>query len=447
MEEPDRMGEILRRGVPAILAAEAALPLRHELAAEVVILEATQARGYFLPDEDDAVRMRFRQYLGIRAALLETLEALTVETGYMASGWERQLPGFVAAFACACVLMRADRFLVDLAANRPVVFKKLDEEDRAAGVRRKTFTRIYRAMSNPLNAVRFLMAADFYRSHRAEIAELAGDPVVGRVVGMLHGEEEWIDRRRRDAVKRQVAYRRYTFLRRGRSAWKKVMFGMFEVSGRAVADLRQPGVKAAGAPKRITAEMRDAVLRRARPGDVFVTRHDDALSNLFLPGYWPHAALYLGTAEEAAELGVGLPAGGRWFLEAKKDGVLVRPAEETMQVDALVVARSPLKGEELGTALRRALANEGKPYDFLFDFRTADRLVCTEVVYRGFHGVGPVRFALREVGGRLCLPAEEFLNQAMDCGFRVVVAAGLQADRVMTGMRAELAFHHSRQPV
>ena len=36
-----------------------------------------------------------------------------------------------------------------------------------------------------------------------------------------------------------------------------------------------------------------------------------------------------------------------------------------------------------------------------------------------------MRFDLREVGGRLCLPAEAFLDQSMDCGFELVASAGL----------------------
>ena len=114
-------------------------------------------------------------------------------------------------------------------------------------------------------------------------------------------------------------------------------------------------------------------------------------------------------------------------------------------MDALVVLRPPLEGDDLAEALRRAAGHAGKPYDFLFDFRTADRLVCTEVVYRGFHGIGPVRFHLREVGGRLCLPAEELLDQGLECGFRVVASAGLRGDRLLTQADAETAFRETRR--
>jgi hypothetical protein len=138
------------------------------------------------------------------------------------------------------------------------------------------------------------------------------------------------------------------------------------------------------------------------------------------------------------------PAACDRFLEAKKDGVKIRAAAETLAVDALIVLRPPLTGDDLQKGVLRALSHCGKPYDFLFDFRTADRLVCTEVVYRGYHGIDPIHFHLRETGGRLCLPAEEFLDQAMACGFQLVLTAGLEGDRMLTGPAAQSAFRASR---
>jgi len=441
------MRTTLARGVSAVLAAADAVPDQDDLLAELGCVGSASGRGYFLPDEEELIRLRYAQYLSLRAALMETLGSLGGIAGRDAVEWRERLPVFTTAFAAACVLMRVDRFMVELAADRPVLWKKLDEAEPRSGIPRKSFTAIFKSLSDPVSTRRFLLAADFHARHRGEIRLLADDPEAGPVVALLEREEQWIERRRRDAVKRLVSYRRFSFVRRSRSAWKKVMFGFFEASGRAVAELRQPGIKAPGAPKRITAGLKRGILERVKPGDVFVTRHDDALSNLFLPGFWPHAALYLGTTGDLVRMGIGTADDreeGAWFLESKKDGVRIRMAEETLEVDALLVFRPPMDGKDLDDAIRLAASHEGKPYDFLFDFRTSDRMVCTEVVYRGFHGAGPVRFHLKEVGGRLCLPAEEFIDQAMACGFELVLTAGLRGDVILEKDDAREALNETR---
>jgi hypothetical protein len=444
--------EIVSRGISSILAAAMALPSADDLAAEIGWAEKACGRGYFFPDEDAVVRLRYSQYLTLRGALLTTLGDLSASAGNGDVEWRNRLPVFTTAFAAACVLMRATRFVIDLAKDRDVVWKKLDEEDPVAGIPRKTFTTLYKAVSGSANPRRFIAAADFYFRHRDEIFALAATHgELTPILELLESEEPTIERRRRDALKRLFAYRWFSLLRRHRSAWNQVMFGLFKASGSAIAELRQPGIKSPLAPKRLTAGLRHQILARAEPGDIFVTRHDDALSNLFLPGFWPHAALYLGTRADLDELGAAadFPESpcGHWFLEAKKDGVRFRAAEETLEIDACVVLRSPLTGENLATAIRRAMTHQGKPYDFLFDFRTQDRLACTEVIYRGFHGCGPVLFHLEEVGGRLCLPAEELINQALQSGFRVIATGGLGNGGILSGTKAEIAFHGSRQPL
>lgn len=446
----DETHRAMTTGAATVLAAAAALPERDGLESEIATVEAASARGYFLPDEEEWLKLRYSQYLTLRASLLATIEEIGGQAGDGLVQSNARLPLFSIAFAAACILLRCNRFIVDLAAQHPVLWKKLDEVDEVSGIPRKSFTTIYEAFTSPWNQLRFLNAADHYIRHRDEIFSLAVDPGLEPIIDLLKFEEPFIVRRRREVLKRRISYRWFSFLRRHRSAWKNVMRGMFEVSGRAIAELHQPGVKPLGAPKRIHRSLQHQILELAKPGDVFVTRHDDALSNWFLPGFWPHAALFFGKASgKNPTLGelVSPHSEDFWFLESKKDGVKLRSHRETLDVDALIVLRPPLSEPELQRGLQRALTHRGKPYDFLFDFRTADRLVCTEVVYRGYHGIDPIRFQLREVGGRLCLPAEEFLDQALACGFELILTAGLEGDHLLTGPDAENAFHTSRGKV
>lgn len=431
------------RGMAALLAVAAALPTAADLTAELVTVDAAVARGYFLPDEDEQIRRRYLGYLSLRTVLLETLEELAEAAGRGSLEWRQRLPVFATAFAAACVLARSNRYVTDRASGEPLLWKKLDEADVVAGVPRKTFTQIFKSATSVPNLRRFLAATDFYFSNREAIRALGEEPRYQALTALLTEEESLLERRRRDALKRLFAYRWFSFLRRHRSAWRQVMFGIFEASGRAISEMRQPGVKPSGAPKRITSAMQAALPVELRAGDVLVTRHDDAMSNWFLPGYWPHTALYLGSGEECAQLGLALPfeAGGRhWFLEAKKDGVRYRLLSETLRVDAFIALRSPLAASDLATALKRAMSHAGKSYDFLFDFRTSDCLACSEVVYRGFHGIGPIRFHLEERGGRLCLPTEEFLKQALAAGFRVIATGGVRGEGLRRGAEAEADY-------
>ena len=49
-------------------------------------------------------------------------------------------------------------------------------------------------------------------------------------------------------------------------------------------------------------------------------------------------------------------------------------------------------------------------------------------------------------GGRLCLPAEEFLDQSFECGFSLVAAAGLEGGGVLEGEAAFRSFERVSRP-
>ncbi len=408
------------------------------------LLERAGARGYFAPDEDEEIKLRYAQYLRVRAALLGVLAGMEAASGRDGREWASRVEPFAVAFAAACLLVRGSRLLASQAEASRLLRKKLDEADIARGIPPKTFTAIYRASTDTARLLRFATAADFYYQSRSKILALGELPALAGIPGLIAAEEPLIESCRSGILRRRLGYRWYSFRRRHHSAWKKAMFGLFEFSGRAIADLRQPGVKPEGTPKRVCPESRERALSLARPGDVFVTRHDDALSNLFLPGFWPHAALYLGPAPQGGPGTAPADLSPGCFLEAKKDGVLVRPAEETLAVDAFVILRPPLGPELLEQALARAMTHRGKPYDFSFDFRKSDRLVCTEVVYRAYHGCGSLAFRLKDISARPCLPAEELLSQALEQDFRVVAVCGLGRDEIVTGTRAELLLHAGR---
>jgi hypothetical protein len=172
--------------------------------------------------------------------------------------------------------------------------------------------------------------------------------------------------------------------------------------------------------KNVTPDVLKSIAGFLECGDVLVTRHDKALTNLFIPGYWPHAAFYIGTPGQRAAIEVktdpsnaALALDGICVLEALKDGAQLRPLAETLAVDSFVVLRPRLSPASIARSIERAVTHEGKMYNFDFDFFSSDRLVCTEVIYRAYDGLEGVRFPLQERAGRKTLSAEDLLDFAI----------------------------------
>ena len=183
----------------------------------------------------------------------------------------------------------------------------------------------------------------------------------------------------------------------------------------------------------------DKLLQMMRPGDIILERRNYYGSNAFLPGYWPHAALYLGTAEDLRELGLteeSLRTGfGQdqerantfWerytspdsegheckIIEAVSEGVIFSSMEHSIaEADSVAVFRPRLAADEIKAAIVRAFSYWDMPYDFEFDFTSTDKLVCTEVVFRAYGGdSGALHFPVKNIMGRPTMPAGNLVSK------------------------------------
>ena len=387
---------ILNSAVQILRASYAALPTESDMANLISDSRAAEDRGYYDPLEDERLREAYSRYLGIRVAIWQMIQTLKPQFKKMTSGQtnltEKDYQAFGIAFCGAEIIVRTGEYLIGLARERDIVWQKLDEAELRYGLKRKSFTRLYRQLTSAFRMHGFYQARDIFDARRPDIFKALGQDELRPVVKILE-TLNLPTASRGEHLRRYRRFVNFSLRRRSLSTGRQSMFMLFEAMGSDIAELKIPFVKNIGAPKRVTPLIIEELKPHLRLGDVFITRHDDAMSNLFLPGFWPHGALYIGNAKERLSMeikpvsdGIRTSREAVNILEAKKDGVLLRDIGETLAVDAFTVLRPKLKDEEIKMALTKALSHAGKLYDFIFDFGMSDRLVCTEVIYRAYHG-------------------------------------------------------------
>lgn len=168
----------------------------------------------------------------------------------------------------------------------------------------------------------------------------------------------------------------------------------------------------------IRAEQIDKLSRQLEPGDILLERREWYLTNVGIPGFWTHAALYIGSPQQRmafsrrpevrqwlqtmgaesiddlirlryprAYAGMQAPSGdGRLpaVIEAISPGVSLTSLHHSATCDALAVLRPRLPEAGRAAAVVRAMRYQGRPYDYDFDFVSDRSLVCTELVLKSY---------------------------------------------------------------
>ena len=175
----------------------------------------------------------------------------------------------------------------------------------------------------------------------------------------------------------------------------------------------------------ITYDRVNQMKEKLQPGDILFERENWFMSNLFLPGFWKHGIIYVGTAADLKRLGLAqhpliAPHMADYakpdhlgfehrLLEAISDGVVMSSMEEATDADYIAALRPRLTEAQLKEMIITAFSHFGKPYDFQFDFQTADKIVCTELLYRAFKK--SLSFNLRKIVGKWACPADDILRK------------------------------------
>jgi hypothetical protein len=156
-----------------------------------------------------------------------------------------------------------------------------------------------------------------------------------------------------------------------------------------------------------------------RSGDILLTRCEGKLTTTVLPGFWAHAAIFLGDRADLSALDsraastAGQDGGLGYVIEAVSPCVRIATLGTCLDADHVLVLRPALDAETTREALTEAMRHLGKPYDFEFDFNRSHRVVCTGLVYRSYHGRGAIQFDLVKRLGNFTLTGDDLVHQAL----------------------------------
>lgn len=158
---------------------------------------------------------------------------------------------------------------------------------------------------------------------------------------------------------------------------------------------------------------------KLRPLDILLEKTPFRLTDKFIPGYYGHVGIWLGTEKELRENGLwdllphyyqiakerysydGPPfqdsiRQGKHIVEALRTGVEINSLPHFLNIDDLVVVRANLCEGDISDLkpciapdakqkyLIEAFKQIGKNFDFSFDVNTDDEIICSELAYRVF---------------------------------------------------------------
>lgn len=383
---------------------------------QVVAVMQREGREYYLPAEDDQLRWRFVSFLSYRTELLRLVGTYS---GFQAvRDSDARARCFMLAHAAVMSNCEAGLWLVEQYRSRPLLRRKLNEAEPAWGIPAGMFDRIGEQLLREDPAQPLEEMAAYFESRRQEWAErqVWTGPQSEWLGGRIDDATAYVRARRPPTQRLQLE----SFLQRVRQDVYNPVYAFQSAVSEWVGDTRL-----AQRPPCVTADRIEQVRQRLRPGDILLERRTWFLSNAFLPGFWPHAALYIGSEDELRSLGVlddpavaeyvsrlreAGPDGHRpTVVEAVSEGVVLSSLDHTLQADYAAVLRPRLDDAARAEAIAAAFRHLGKPYDFEFDFFTSDKLVCTELIYRVYEG--RLHLPLRKVMGRDTLPAVELVQK------------------------------------
>ncbi len=386
---------------------------------EVAKRMKAENREYYLPDEDEKFRWYFVTYLSYRSALLRLMATYCGFQAVRDPAVRDRC--FIVGHAATAITYEAGLKLVIAYGDKEAERRKLNEGEPTWGISAGMFDRIREDVAGRRNIELCDEMSAYFEQNRRSWREAGVFP---------SGDFDWLESRALAAGK---------YIRQNRPARHHMQFDLF--LDRVKEDAYDPVYAVQSMVSQWLGDVRivqrepfisvakiEEIRPLLKPGDIIVERRNWFLSNAFLPGFWPHAVLYVGNIDDLKRLGIAdddavkahmaeylkLDADGQphTLIEAVGEGVVFTSLAHSLNADYIAVLRPRLTDKQKGEAIAKAFRHVGKPYDFDFDFFTSDKLVCSELVYRAYEGM--LHFPLKRIMGRDTLPPVEIVRKFAD---------------------------------
>jgi hypothetical protein len=381
---------------------------------------AAGQRSWYSQADNDAVRQLMLAYMNYRTALLRIVWRYQQYEDVRDE--KLRLRSLLTNHTAASALYEASLKFVSYFENAPDAVRKLNEPEPLWGIPPDLFDTVRRNLADTRNRAMLARTGAHYRD--AELLYRDHHLLSMAPYGEFHRAIERADEtsiRLRTPVFAAAATRTVT---ETRDATKGAVYKVSSFVSTWIGDtkVRQPRDGKALITPQLVKETRP----KLQPGDVLLERRNWFLSNAFLPGFWPHAALFVGSSNDLVQLGLDKdPRVQRHWkeflardekhhehlvIESISEGVVFTSIEHSVgEADSVAVLRPRLTREQKREAIARAFSHAGKPYDFDFDFFSTDKLVCTELVFRAYDG--EIKFPLVKIMGTTTMPAMELVRK------------------------------------
>ncbi len=206
----------------------------------------------------------------------------------------------------------------------------------------------------------------------------------------------------------------------------------------------------AGFLTKLSGEEKSAMARNFKPLDIMLEKTPFRLTDQFIPGYYGHVALWIGTEEELKELGVwdhplvtkyhDRIKSGHHIIEALRPGVQINSLDHFLNIDDMLVLRNPNMNEQQRREyIVRAFEQIGKEYDFNFDVETDSKIVCSEIAYVVFHDI---EWPTKKQMGRFTISPDNVANKCLDGTLEPVLmyrsGKKISSEDIIENLRQEL---------